>query len=107
MNGEEDRKLDSRSAHCAENTLQRFGVVQRQAQIDGGRIQSIQTLLQIDANRIAGVQRRAMPINTCAKSAKILQSWDSFASARVGRASLPWNPSGTVCPVSNADRPRF
>jgi hypothetical protein len=30
---------------------------QRQAQIDGGRIQSIQTLLQIDANRIAGMER--------------------------------------------------
>src|SRR5882762_90093 len=30
---------------------------QRQAEIDGGRIQSIQTLLQIDANRIASVQR--------------------------------------------------
>ena len=30
---------------------------QRQAQIDGGRIQSIQALLQIDANRIVGIQR--------------------------------------------------
>src|SRR6266852_5685604 len=30
---------------------------QRQAQVDGGRIQSVQTLLQIDANRIAGMQR--------------------------------------------------
>jgi len=49
---------------------------------------------------------RAMPINTCAKSAKILQSCDSFASASVERATLPRNPSGTVCPASNADRPR-
>ena len=30
---------------------------QRQAQIDGGRIQRIQTLLQIDAHRIVGIQR--------------------------------------------------
>jgi hypothetical protein len=30
---------------------------QRQAQVDGGRIQSVQALLQIDANRIAGIQR--------------------------------------------------
>src|SRR5437899_7649230 len=30
---------------------------QRQEQVDGGRIQSVQTLLQIGANRIAGMQR--------------------------------------------------
>ena len=30
---------------------------QRRAQVDGGRIQSVQTLLQIDANRMAGMQR--------------------------------------------------
>jgi len=35
---------------------------------------------------------RAMAIKTCAKSAKILQSCDSFASASVERATLPRNP---------------
>ena len=46
---------------------------QRQAQVDGGRIQSVQALLQIDANRVI-CSGRAMLINTWAKSAKILQS---------------------------------
>lgn len=35
---------------------------------------------------------RAMEIRTCAKSAKILQSRDSLASANVERATLLRNP---------------
>jgi hypothetical protein len=35
---------------------------------------------------------RAIPIKICAKSAKIRQSWDSLASARVVRDTLPRNP---------------
>src|ERR1019366_7856326 len=31
-------------------------------------------------------------VNTCAISAKIRQSWDSFASAKVERETLPRNP---------------
>jgi site-specific recombinase XerC len=35
---------------------------------------------------------RAMAIKTCAKSAKMRQSWDSLASARVECDTLPRNP---------------
>ena len=47
---------------------------QRKTQIDGGRIQSIQTLVEFHADRIMSVERSAMRIRTCAKSAKSLQS---------------------------------
>ncbi len=35
---------------------------------------------------------RAIPIKTCARSAKIRQSWVSLASANVVRDTLPRNP---------------
>ena len=34
---------------------------QRQAEIDGGRVQSVQTLVQIHADRIVGVERPRYP----------------------------------------------
>jgi hypothetical protein len=49
-------------------------------------------LIEIDTNLVVRVQRPSDAINTCAKSAKILQSCDSFASASVERATLPRNP---------------
>ncbi len=44
---------------------------EREAKIDGGGVQSIQTLVQIDIDRIARIERAsgAIAIKTCAKSA--------------------------------------
>ena len=66
---------------------------QREAEIDGGRIERVEAGIEINATRYRRhTAARAMPIKCCAKSAKMRQSCVSLASASVERAMLRRKP---------------
>jgi hypothetical protein len=66
---------------------------QREAKVNRGGVQGVEAGIQIDSKIGSPAYiGRAAAIRTCAKSAKIRQSRDSFASAKVERDTLPRNP---------------
>jgi hypothetical protein len=65
---------------------------QAQTQVDGGRIERVQGVIELDAQGILGIKRTGDGNQNLREVGKMRQSCASLASAKVERDTLPRSP---------------